>query len=86
MQQVGQISHDQFPQDMCISWSAAGENVGESSGSESQEIQPLYRRMMNEGPAGGHYQNTMRNQFTTIGIGLYYINGVLWLIEDFVRE
>lgn len=86
MQQVGRISHDQFPQDICIPWSAAGENVGSSSGSESQAIQILHRQMMNEGPAGGHYQNIMSTKFTTIGIGLYYINGVLWLTEDFVRE
>jgi uncharacterized protein YkwD len=86
MQQVGRISHDQFPQDICIPWSAAGENVGASSGSESQAIQILHRQMMNEGPAGGHYQNTMSTRFTIIGIGLYYINGVLWLTEDFVRE
>ena len=85
MQQVGQISHDQFPQGICIPWSAAGENVGESGGSESQAIQSLHQQMMNEGPAGGHYQNIMSSQFTTIGIGLYYVNGVLWLTEDFVR-
>ena len=85
MQQVRQISHDQFPQDICIPWSAAGENVGESSGTESLAIQSLHRQMMNEGPTGGHYQNIMSSKFTTIGIGLYYINGVLWLTEDFVR-
>jgi uncharacterized protein YkwD len=85
MQQVGAISHDQFPQDICIPWSAAGENVGYSSGSEGQAIQILHQQMMNEGPAGGHYQNIMSTKFTTIGIGLYYIKGVLWLTEDFVR-
>jgi uncharacterized protein YkwD len=85
MQQVGQISHDQFPQDICVSWSAAGENVGEAGGSESQAIQSLHQQMMNEGPSGGHYQNIMSTQFTTIGIGLYYVNGMLWLTEDFVR-
>jgi len=85
MQQIGQISHDQFPQDICIPWSAAGENVGEAGGSESQAIQSLHQQMMNEGPSGGHYQNIMSSQFTTIGIGLYYVNGVLWLTEDFVK-
>jgi uncharacterized protein YkwD len=85
MQQVGQISHDQFPQDLCIPWSAAGENVGEAGGGESQAIQSLHQQMMNEGPSGGHYQNIMSRQFTTIGIGLYYANGVLWLTEDFVK-
>ena len=85
MQQVGSISHDQFPQDICIPWSAAGENVGYSSGSESQAIQILHQQMMNEGPSGGHYQNIMSSKFTTIGIGLYYKGGILWLTEDFVK-
>jgi uncharacterized protein YkwD len=85
MAQVGQISHDQFPQDICIPWSAAGENVGEASGSESAAIQTLHQDMMNEGPSGGHYQNIMSTTFTTVGIGLYYTGGTLWLTEDFVR-
>ena len=85
MAQVGQISHDQFPQDICIPWSAAGENVGEASGSESVAIQTLHRLMMSEGPGGGHYQNIMSTTFTTVGIGLYYTGGTLWLTEDFVR-
>ena len=85
MAQVGQISHDQFPQDICLPWSAAGENVGMASGSESQAIQTLHRQMMNEGPTGGHYQNIMSTKFTTVGIGLYYQNNILWLTEDFVR-
>lgn len=85
MAQVGQISHDQFPQDICIPWSAAGENVGGASGSESAAIQTLHQDMMNEGPSGGHYQNIMSTTFTTVGIGLYYTGGTLWLTEDFVR-
>jgi len=85
MAQVGQISHDQFPQDICISWTAAGENVGEASGDESAAIQTLHQQMMNEGPTGGHYQNIMSRTFTTVGIGLYYVNNTLWLTEDFVK-
>ena len=85
MAQVGQISHDQFPQDICIPWSAAGENVGEASGSESAALELLHRLMMNEGPSGGHYRNIMSSTFTTVGIGLYYTGGILWLTEDFAR-
>jgi uncharacterized protein YkwD len=85
MAQVGQISHDQFPQDICIPWSAAGENVGMATGDESGAIQTIHQQMMNEGPSGGHYQNIMSTTFTTIGIGLYYVNGALWLTEDFVK-
>jgi uncharacterized protein YkwD len=85
MAQLGQISHDQFPQDICVPWSAAGENVGEEGGSESTAIETLHQLMMNEGPGGGHYQNIMSTTFTTVGIGLYYTGGTLWLTEDFVR-
>jgi|SRR3984893_6572044 uncharacterized protein YkwD len=85
MAQVGQISHDQFPQDICIPWSAAGENVGMATGNESAAIQGLHQQMMNEGPSGGHYQNIMSTTFTMVGIGLYYVNGALWLTEDFVK-
>lgn len=85
MAQIGQISHDQFPQDICIPWSAAGENVGEASGAESTAIQALHQQMMSEGPSGGHYHNIMSTTFTTIGIGLYYTGGILWLTEDFVK-
>jgi uncharacterized protein YkwD len=85
MAQQGQISHDQFPQDICIAWTAAGENVGEATGNETEAIQLLHQQMMNEGPSGGHYQNIMSRTFTTVGLGLYYSNGTLWLTEDFVR-
>jgi uncharacterized protein YkwD len=85
MAQVGEISHDQFPQDICIPWSAAGENVGEAGGNESAAIQTLHQLMMSEGPGGGHYQNIMSTTFTTVGLGLYYTGGTLWLTEDFVK-
>jgi uncharacterized protein YkwD len=85
MEQQGQISHDQFPQDICISWSAAGENVGEAGGSEGSAIQALHQQMMAEGPSGGHYRNIMSTTFTTIGIGLFYVNNTLWLTEDFIK-
>src|SRR5262249_1268041 len=42
MAQVGQLSHDQFPQDICIPWTTAGENVGVATGSESSAIQILH--------------------------------------------
>jgi uncharacterized protein YkwD len=41
--------------------------------------------MISEGPSGGHFQNIMSTTFTTVGIGLAYVNGVLWMTEDFVR-
>jgi uncharacterized protein YkwD len=84
MEQEGYLSHDQFPADICIPFFAAGENVGYATGPEAQAIQYLHNLMMSEGPGGGHYDNIMNPYYTTVGLGLYYVNGALWLTEDFV--
>lgn len=84
MAQEGYISHDQFPQDICLSYRAAGENVGMGSGSEDSAIRQIHNEMMAEGPGGGHYENIMSSTYATIGIGLYYSGGTLWLTEDFI--
>jgi uncharacterized protein YkwD len=87
MSQEGAISHDQFPADICLSFTSAGENVAYTSGvSESDGITETHQAMMDEGPSGGHYQNIMSSSFTTVGIGLYVDStGTLWLTEDFVE-
>jgi hypothetical protein len=84
MAQVGQISHDQFPQDICIPWSRPGRMSARHRAAKAP-IQILHQDMMNEGPSGGHYRNNMSTTFTTVGIGLYYTGGTLWLTEDFLR-
>jgi uncharacterized protein YkwD len=85
MSQTGVLAHDQFPADICLPYSAAGENIGEWSGPESSDITNLHQLMINEGPGGGHYQNIMSQSYTKVGIGLVYTSGgVLWLTEDFV--
>jgi uncharacterized protein YkwD len=87
MSQEGAISHDQFSQDICVLFMAAGENVGYTSGvSENDGITETHQAMMNEGPTGGHYQNIMSSSFTTVGLGLYVDStGTLWLTEDFIE-
>ena len=45
----------------------------------------IHQMMMNEGPSGGHYQNIMSSAFNTLGIGLDYAGGVLWVTENFIQ-
>jgi uncharacterized protein YkwD len=87
MSQEGAISHDQFPLDICLPYTSAGENVGYTSGvSENDGILETHVAMMDEGPTGGHYQNIMSSSFTTVGFGLYVDStGTLWLTEDFIE-
>jgi uncharacterized protein YkwD len=83
MAQLNAISHDQFASDVCFAWHSAGENVGLASGTETQAISYMENQMMADGAIGGHYQNLMSTTYTTVGLGLYSINGYTWLTEDF---
>ncbi|GAC1624129.1 MAG: hypothetical protein NVS4B2_01630 [Chloroflexota bacterium] len=92
MQQAGVISHDQFPQpDLCIGYSAGGENVGTfNSGNELQDLQSMHSQMMSEGYApgcsGSHACNILSDIYTVVGIGIYHApNGSTWLTEDFIK-
>jgi uncharacterized protein YkwD len=87
MAQTETLAHDQFPADICLSWTSAGENIGYWSGvSESQAIINIHQSMMAEGPSGGHYQNIMSSTFTTVGLGLVVdANGTTWLTEDMIE-
>ncbi|HEY8685379.1 MAG TPA: hypothetical protein VIO57_07220, partial [Chloroflexota bacterium] len=93
MSQVGSISHDQFPADICIPYQTAGENVGESaSGNELTDLQNLDNLMMSEphdpttcSTTVNHACNTINPKFTQVGIGIYYINNTTWLSEDFTN-
>jgi uncharacterized protein YkwD len=84
MAQTGTLAHDQFPADICLTFSSAGENICEWPGDEATAIANCHQAMMAEGPSGGHYQNIMNPRFTTIGLGLVEYNGVLWLTEDMI--
>ena len=97
MAQLGYISHDQFPADLCVRHTIAGENVGAAYGNPRDAIPFLHSTMLKEGPcihqpcslgefaAHGHYTNLVNPQYTRLGIGIYSKNGITWLTEDFVR-
>ena len=82
-----------FPRDICVSSQEAAENVGESaSGSPERDLQLLNSLMMSElhtrsacASGGSHACNILNPHFHTVGIGVYYANGVTWLTEDFTR-
>jgi uncharacterized protein YkwD len=86
MAQTGQLVHDQFPADLCLPFHTAGENICEWPTAEAQAIINCHQSMMAEGPSGGHYQNIMNTNYQTVGLGLVFQNGVLWLTEDFIGQ
>lgn len=96
MAREGQISHDQFPADICVPHTYAAENVGEAPrGSASAAVLELHRLMMDEGPCEtsactgaayeqhGHYMNLLNPRYKHVGIGIVVKNGATWLTEDF---
>ncbi len=93
MAQVGSISHDQFPADICISYTMAGENVGEASyGNELTDLQKLDAMMMSEPHSGStcstttnHACNILNPGYHQVGIGIYNVNNKTWLTEDFTN-
>src|SRR5579884_3933720 len=98
MQQSGSIWHQNanypaasWPNNVCVYWRSAGENVGMTSGGELQAMQMLDQQMMGEqhDPAfcsqyNDHACNIVSSKYASVGIGLDYVNGALWLTEDFV--
>jgi uncharacterized protein YkwD len=94
MASVGSISHDQFPADICITYTTAGENVGEAAyGNELTDLQQLDAMMMAEtnptpvpGCTGSHACNIINPSFHQVGIGIYHDGaGQTWLTEDFTN-
>lgn len=93
MAQLGGISHDQFPADICISYFTAGENVGEAGyGNELTDLQKMDSMMMAEPHTAAtcattvnHACNTLNSSFHQVGIGIYSANNTTWLTEDFTN-
>lgn len=91
MAQMGQISHDQFPGDICIPYMIAGENVGEANtGSETNDLQTIDNLMMSEpyspGCTDNHACNILNSSFHQVGIGIDRDTyGTTWLTEDFTN-
>jgi len=48
-----------------------------------QQIDLMLKLMMDEGPGGGHYDNIMNGGYRRLGIGLAYVDGRLYLTNDF---
>jgi uncharacterized protein YkwD len=93
MAQIGYISHDQFPGDVCGIWTAAGENVGEAGyGNELTDIRVIDQAMMSEphdlatcAAESNHACNIINPAFHQIGIGLDESASQTWLTEDFTN-
>jgi uncharacterized protein YkwD len=91
----GQISHDQFPADVCVAHRYAAENVGYDARSPGDAVLELHRLMMDEGPCAStgcsgavyeqhaHYLNLVNPLYRHVGIGIVVRNGATWLTEDF---
>jgi uncharacterized protein YkwD len=91
----GQISHDQFPTDVCEPYRYAAENVGFDPGSPTSAVLALHNLMMREGPCSpndctgavyeqhAHYMNILNPVYRHVGIGIVVKRGATWLTEDF---
>lgn len=86
MAQMGQISHDQFPSDVCIPWQTVGENVGLAYGSKYDAMEQDYAQMMAEpwtpGCQDNHHCNLMYGGYTKIGVG-FAQSGAWYVSEEF---
>lgn len=92
---MGDISHDQFPSDVCVPYTMAAENVGSESGDPQTAVLDLNTQMMNEGPCPhkncpgdeyathGHYMNLVNPAYTHVGIGIVVTGTTVWLTENF---
>ena len=97
MMREGAISHDQFPQDVCVPYRLTGENVGAAGGRPRYALLRLHHIMMSEGPCPrrgcpngefyqhDHYTNLVNPAFRRVGIGIVVSNGRTWLTEDFTN-
>lgn len=92
---TGQLSHDQFPTDVCVPHRVAGENVGYDAGAPTSAVLAIQQYMMSEGPCHsrrcsgttyeqhGHYLNLINPSYRHVGIGIVVKHGTTWLTEDF---
>lgn len=99
MAQTGSIWHvnssypqASFPNNICMAYSAAGQNVGMASGSEVSALQTIDNLMMSEphdastcATTVNHACNILSKNYHQVGIGIYYVNNVAWLTEDFAN-
>ncbi len=77
-----------------VTWTAAGENIGEggpvssSTAAIPQMAVGLTQDMLNEKPPDdGHRQNILSGSFVHIGIAIYLDgSGTVWMTQDFSDE
>jgi uncharacterized protein YkwD len=80
-----------FPNDLCVSYRSAGENVGEAGGySDAGGLAAIFDQMMAEphDPAScavevNHACNILNTSFRSVGIAVYSSAGAVWLTTDF---
>lgn len=99
MEESGSIWHQNsaypqasWPANVCVSYSALGENVGyQMTGNELQDLQDIDNMMMSEQHDATYCQeydnhacNILSNKYRQVGIGIYNYNGTTWLTEDFI--
>lgn len=81
-----------FPRNLCVRYRGAAENVGEwATGNIVDDLQAMDHAMMAEPHSSrlcatqdNHACNILSRSYHTVGIGVYVVNGVTWLTEDFI--
>jgi hypothetical protein len=73
--------------------SRSAENQGDPNGvppmgadavsSEKMQIAVMLKLMFDEGPGGGHHDNMLNSKYRRVGVGLYEVNGTLYMTNDF---
>jgi len=62
-------------------------NTSDAKKNQQLQIDAIQKAMFNEGPgagaAHGHYTNMMNAKYKRVGVGLYSVNGKLYLTNDF---
>lgn len=91
MAKAGQISHDQFPQDLCLSYTTAGENVGAANyGQKWSDLVATHQLMMQEkhdaatcAQTSNHACSVINPRFDTLGVGIWRAtDGTTYLTES----
>jgi hypothetical protein len=95
MERMNDLSHDEFPADLCVAHTVGAENVGMALGDPMEALSTIHQDMMSEGPCphpscpGGeyaihnHYTNLMNKHFKRVGIGVVVKDGTSWITENF---
>lgn len=65
-------------------WNGVPELVaGDEIANGKKQIDVMLKIMFDEGPGGGHHDNMLNPKMKRVGIGLVYVDGKLYLTNDF---